>query len=249
MSSVSCSQDALFRLFGGTPAEETVPAVAVAVPVTDTVVAPGATALIRWADIAKDAGTSIKVVAQRRNATDEAIGAALVLVEGRDALEDGEGDVFNWDITGVRVGNYEITVTINAPDGFEASDVSDGMLQVTTALPVPTLTFTAPGGADETFNPGDTFDITWTDNGTANSDAALMLGLDLDFDHEEGDEIVLLRDQALSTDDNAGSFSFTGVDENGDAVPADSYVVFAIVDDGANDPVTSEATGQLIVSP
>lgn len=248
-TSVSCTEDALLRLFGGTLVDETVPAVAVAVPVTNTVVAPGAAALIRWADIAKDEGTSIRVVAQRRNATDEAIGAAIVLVEGRDALEDGEGDVFNWDIAGVRVGDYEITVTISAPDGFEASDVSDGMLQVTTSLPVPTLTFTAPGAADVTFNPGDTFEITWTDNGSANPDAVVVLGLDLDFDHDEGDEIVLLRDQALSTDGNTGSFSFTGVDENGDAVPADSYIVFAIVDDGANDPVSSEATGQLIVAP
>ncbi|MCZ6682264.1 MAG: hypothetical protein O7B26_03710 [Planctomycetota bacterium] len=249
MLSLSCTEDALLRLLGGTPAGPTEPAVAVASPVLNIVLSPGAMAPIRWADIATEVGTSIKVVAQRRNATDEPIGAAIVLLEGRDALEDGAGDVFNWDITGVRVGEYDITVTISSPDGFEASDVSDGSFRVTTALPVPTLTFTAPGAADETFNPGDTFDITWTDNGSANADALVVMGLDLDFDHDEGDEIVLLRDQALSTDGDAGSFSFTGVDENGDAVPAESYVVFAIVDDGVNDPVTSEATGQLIVAP
>ncbi|MFQ5423396.1 MAG: hypothetical protein ACE5F9_05385 [Phycisphaerae bacterium] len=244
-----CSSNALQGLFGGTPVPNPVPAVAVAVPAADTPVAPGAAAIIRWADIAPDAGTVISVRAQRRNATNEADGPELVLLDGRDAVADGDGDIFEWDITGVRVGNYDIRVIITAPDGTTAEDTSDGRFMVTTALPVPTLAITAPGATDETFNAGDMFVITWTDNGTTNTDAKVVLGLDLDFDHTEGDEIILLRDQPLSTDDDTGAFTFSGVDENSTTVPPESYVVFAIIDDGANDPVEAEAVGRLIIAP
>ncbi len=239
------------QLFGtATAGADLAPAVAVAEPAADTTVALGAAAIIRWADIAVDAGTSISVRAQRRDpGTDEAIGAELMLLDDRDALEDGDGDILQWDINGVRVGEYQIRVIISAPDGTTAEDTSDGNFMVTTALPVPTLSFSNPGAADVTFNPGDMLAITWTDNGSSNADARLTLGLDLDFDHDDGGEIILLRSELLSTDGDDGSFTFTGVDVDGNAVAANTYVLFATLDDGANDPVDVDATGSLIVSP
>lgn len=251
LSGLACAEDFLNQLLGTSPpGADLAPAVAVAEPNTDTTVAPGAAAIIRWADIATDAGTAIAVRAQRRDpGTDEAIGSELTLLDGRDAMEDGDGDILEWDITGVRVGEYEIRVIISAPDGTTAEDTSNGKFMVTTALPVPTLTFTNPGATDVTFNPGDMLGITWTDNGSSNSAAKLTLGLDLDFDHDGGDEIILLCDQDLSTDADTGSFSFTGVDVDGNAVAANTYVVFATIDDGANDPVDVDATGQLVVNP
>jgi hypothetical protein len=234
-------------------------AVAVVQPAGPTTAAPGANPVIQWADIATVPATVVRVRAQRQNELAEDIGDPVHLIgdgttgSGRDALADGEADKIQWDIIGVRVGDYVITVTIEAPDGTTASAVSrdeergtEGVITVTTALPVPTLSFTAPGAGDSTVSAGDTFDITWTDNGTANTEALLTLGLDTDDDHQGGNEIILLRDQPLSDSDNAGQFTFNFLDQNGDAVADDTYTVFAILDDNANDPVTVEATGQLI---
>ncbi len=225
-------------------------------------VSPGIEAVIQWADIATVPGTVVRVAAQRQNAILENVGDPIQLVgdgtpgSGRDALADGDADIFIWDFTGVRIGDYVIIATIETPDGQTLTAVSrdeargtTGVLTIKTALPVPTLAFTAPGAADETFNAGGTFDITWTDNGEANVEAMLTLGLDIDNDHENGNEIILLRDWLLSLDGNAGTFTFVGFDENGDTVPDDTYTVFALIDDRANDPVTVKATGKLIVAP
>ncbi len=242
--------------------DDPAPAIAIAEPAGATNATIGVAGIIRWADIASTPGTSVRISAQRQSNLQEDIGDPIQLVgdgttgSGTDALADGESDVFLWDVTGVRVGDYVITATMDVPDGTTISVVSrdndrgtSGVITVTTALPVPTLNFTAPGAADETVTTGNTFDITWTDNGQNNADALVTLGLDTDDDHESGNEIILLRDQLLSTDGNAGMFTFAFLDENGNTVPDDGYTVFAIVDDNANDPVTREATGMLVLNP
>jgi hypothetical protein len=244
------------------PADALELGVAVTQPNEATTVAIGAEAIIQWADIATLPGTVVRITAQRQNDLLEDIGDPIELVgdgtpgSGRDAVADGDSDMYFWDITGVRVGDYVIIATIEAPDGTTATALSrdndrgtTGVVTVTTALEVPTLTFTAPGSADETVTIGSTFDITWTDNGDANSEAVLVLGLDVDDDHESGNEIILLSDEPLSTSGASGLFTFAFLDENGDTVPTDTYTVFAILDDHANDPVTVEATGSLIAAP
>jgi hypothetical protein len=249
LTSSGCSIPAILAVLGQTPEEPQEPAVSVAQPAVETNLMAGSTGLVRWADIATEPGTVVNVIAQRKNEIDESTGDPITIATNRDALVDGDGDVANWDVTGVRVGMYDIIATISSPDGFTAEDTSDARFIVTTTLPVPTFTFTAPGATDVTFNPGDTFNFTWTDNGEANADAVVILGIDLDFDHDEGDEIILLRDQPLSADGNNGLFAFMGQDADGNPVAPNTYTVFATVDDGVNDPVTEEATGQLIVNP
>ena len=237
-------------------------AVSIVQPAAAVTAAPGVTTVIQWADIASTSGSSVQVSAQRESNLGEAIGDVIHLIgdgtpgSGRDAVGDGNNDVYEWDITGVRVGDYVITVTIEAPDGTTATAVSrdlirgtTGVIQIITALPAPELAFTAPGAGDQTVNVGNTFDITWTDNGTANAEALVMLGLDTDTDHESGNEIILFRAAALSDNDDTGTFTFSFMDENGANVPTGTYTVFAIVDDGANEPVTSSATGSLILAP
>jgi len=242
---------ARFLLTGETPDDPDAPpavAVAVAQPSTNANALLGSTTTIRWADVAEDAGTVVSVVAQRRNNLDEATGPEIPLVTDRDALQDGDADEFEWEVEGILVGSYAITATITAPDGTTSTAEGAGRINVTTNLPVPTLTFTNPGAANITLNSGGTLTLTWTDNGSANADARLTLGLDLDFEHTEGDEIILLSDQLLSTGGNAGSFDFTGVDENGNTVANNASILFAVIDDGAHDPVSVTATGRVIVA-
>lgn len=237
-------------------------AVSVVSPATPTTAAPGVAAIIRWADIATIPGTSVRVIAQRQNNLQENIGDPIQLVgdgsvgSGKDALADGDGDTFEWDITGVRVGDYLITAIIESPDGQSATALSrdddrgtTGVLTVTTSLPVPAFTFTAPGATDVTVTTGNTFNITWTDNGNSNADARLTLGLDLDTDHDNGNEVILLSNDPLSNGGNTGTFVFGFLDEDGNTVPDGTYNVFAIVDDNANDPIERMATGLLLLNP
>jgi len=229
---------------------------------TRAVLTPGVETIIQWADLAEIEGTVVRITAQRRNNLNEDTADPIELIgdgtagSGRDALSDGENDFFNWDITGVRVGQYILIATIETPTGEMAQVMSTdedrgtiGAITVATALPVPTLTFTAPGATDETVTTGNTFDITWTDNGNTNADALVTLGLDPDDDHTSGNEIILVSNQPLSENGNAGQFTFFFQDENGDTVPDGDYTVFARVDDNANDIVTSEATGLLQLNP
>ncbi len=264
LSGATCSGlDLLFGPFLNDGASDSALTLAVAVvqPAATVNAVPGVTTVIQWADIAPTAGTVVRVVAQRQDSLGENLGDPIHLIgdgtpgSGRDALADGDNDVYLWDITGVRVGDYVITVTLEAPDGTTAQSVSrdtdsgtTGLIRVTTALPKPTLTFTAPGATDETVN-GGTFEITWTDNGIANAEALLTLGLDADSNHDSGNEIVLLRDAPLSDDLEAGTFTFSGVDENGGAIAGGTYRLFARLDDGVNQIVTVEATGRLIWNP
>lgn len=236
--------------------------IAIVQPITAVTAAAGAPTIIQWADIAKVSGTTVRVTAQRQDSLQADIGDPLQLVgdgsvgSGREALSDGQSDIFDWDITGVRVGDYVITLTIESPEGASKSVVSrdanrgtTGVITVTTALPVPTLTFTNPAATDVTATAPTAVNLTWTDNGASNAGALLTLGLDTDGEHDGGNEFLLVRNEPLSTDGNTGTFNFAYVDADGNAVPAGTYQVFARLDDNANNIVTVTATGRLIVVP
>ncbi len=244
--------------------------IAVVHPVGVESTAAGSTATIQWADIASLSGTVVRVQVQRLavngNTTlpDAFTGPVIQLIgdgtpgSGRDALSDGENDIFRWDTTGVRVGRYMATITIEAPDGTTESVLSldqdrgtTGVVNITTTLPTPTLTFTAPGAADATVTTGNTFNITWNDNGNSNAAARLTLGLDIstDTNHNDGNEIILLSNDPLSTDGNTGSFTFNFLDQDGNGVADGTYTVFARIDDNAHDVVTVSATGKLLLNP
>ena len=242
--------------------------IAVVHPVGVETVNAGVLATVQWADITSVAGTGVRVQAQRLavsgNTTlpDAFTGPVIFLIgdgtpgTGRDAVADGENDIFRWDTTGVRIGRYLITMTIEAPDGTSKTVKSldedrgtNGVVNITTNLPIPALTFTAPAAADVTVTTGNTFNITWTDNGNNNADTRLTLGLDPDDNHANGNEVILLSNDPLSTDGNTGSFTFNFLDQDGNGVADGTYTVFAQLDDNAHDVVTVEAGGQLILNP
>ncbi len=265
MGSLGCT--VLDFVFGPLPADEILNTdlelgIAIVQPAAPVTAAQGVATIVQWADIARIPGTSVRVTAQRRNDVDEDVGDPIHLVgdgnpgSGRDAIGDGANDIYDWDITGVRVGDYVITATIEAPDGTSRTVLSrdpergtTGSIMITTELPVPTLAFTAPGTDDQTLATGDTFVIAWTDNGEANPEAVLTLGLDSDEEHDSGNEIILVSNQPLSEAGNAGQFTFFFQDQNGNPVADGSYTVFAHLDDNANDVVTVEATGRLLLNP
>ena len=240
-------------------------AISIQLPTTELNVAAGTKTTLAWSDIAKLPGTTVRLQAQRVASVGNVIsgygftGPVINLIgdgspgSGHDAVSDGVNDTFVWDVTGVRVGKYLITATIDAPDGTSKSAVSadsnhntDGLIVVTTTLAAPTLTFTNPGANDVTATSPNPVTLTWTDNGNTNADAQITLLLDPDANHTSGNEIILAH-IPLSDNANTGSFDFNYVDENGNTVPGGTYTVAARLDDNVNDVVIVEATGKLNV--
>ena len=134
--------------FGEVPITDLELGIAITQPSQAVTAAPGVATIVQWADIATLEGTVVRVTAQRRNTLDEDVGDPIELVgngkpgTGREALGDGANDIFEWDITGVRVGDYVIIATIEAPDGTSLTTISRdsdrgtvGVITVTTALP------------------------------------------------------------------------------------------------------------------
>jgi hypothetical protein len=262
-------------LYGPVPVPESVNrnteidlAVTISQPVANVSAAAGTNQVLQWADIATIAGTVVRVQAQRQAVQGNVLlknsftGPPIFLVgtgtpgTGGDALADGDSDKFTWNLTGVRVGTYLITVTVESPDGTTKTAISNdsdlgtvGAITVTSTIGPPILNFTAPAAADVTVTTGNTTNITWTDNGAANAAALMTLGLDTDDQHESGNEILLFTGQPLSTDGNTGTFTFNFLDENGNTVPDGTYTVFAIIDDNVNDIRRVEATGKLVLNP
>src|SRR5690606_33096550 len=99
--------------------------IAIVQPAGAVMAAPGVDTVVQWADIASVDGTVVRITAQRRNDLDEDDAEPIHLVgdgtpgSGRDAIADGDNDRVVWDITGVRVGDYVIIATIEAPDRSE----------------------------------------------------------------------------------------------------------------------------------
>ena len=239
--------------------------IAIQVPTTSVPVQGGDTTTLAWSDIAKEAGTTVRLQAQRVASIGSTVsgygftGPVINLIgdgtpgSGRDAVADGQNDAFDWDTTGVRVGSYLITAIIESPDGMSQTAVSadlerntEGLIVISTTLPAPTLAFTNPGNTDATATSPTVFPIKWTDNGTANPDAGIVLMLDPDSNHNNGNEIGIGRD-VLSNDGNSGEFDFNYVDERGDAVPTGTYSVVARLDDNVHDIVTVSSIGKLNV--
>ena len=89
---------------------------------------------------------------------------------------------------------------------FDIDRGTDGVVEITTTLPGADAHVHRASAADVTVTTGNTFNITWNDNGNANADARMTLGLDTDDDHNNGNEVILLRDDPLSNDGNTGTF-------------------------------------------
>lgn len=250
-----CNLDFITAVLNTLTTGNAAPQISVVQPLTTRNAAPGAAATIQWADTATVAGTFVTLKVERIDpATRDKI-SEIVLIPSRDALADGDSDKFDWDVSGIIVGNYSPVVRIESPDGQSQEKRAPGDFVITSALPVPTLTFTNPAATDVTIPAAGSATLTWTDNGVANASTLITLGLDTagTTDRNSGDEIIIARDIPASNDGNNGSFVFNRVDADGAAVVAGTYILFARLVDGLHDnlgkPITVDAVGRLVLSP
>jgi hypothetical protein len=223
-------------------------------PLTTQNASAGAAAQIQWVDVATQFGTVIDLRVDRVDPATRAVISQIVLLTRQDALADGDADLFNWDVTGVVVGSYQPVIRLSAPDGRSIEKRATGDFNVQSALPVPLLAFSTPGGADVTVAAGGTLTIQWSDNGTMNPETRITLGLDLNSNHLEGNEILIVNNLPASDGGDSGSFVFSRVDANGAAGPPNTYFLFARLEDRAHDdgtglPIIVNATGRVIVAP
>lgn len=250
-----CNTDLILYFLGASTTTNPPPQMAITFvkPATTQNAPLGAPAEIQWADIAPVAGTFISLKVDRIDPVTREIISELQLIASRDAQADGDNDLFAWDVTGVIVGTYQPVITIQSPNGQTQTTSAPGDFNVTSTLPVPTLTFTNPGATDVTIpNPGSTT-ITWTDNGVANPDTRITLQLD-PTSGSSGDERTIAQNIDAGADGNNGSFNFDRNDVDGNPVPPGTYTLVAtlvddIHDNGQGGPITVSAVGRIILDP
>ncbi len=250
-----CNPDLITYFLGGFPTTgPDIPKLAITfvTPVTTQSVSAGAPATIQWADIASITGTFINLKVNRVDPATREVITTITLIPSRDAIGDGDNDIFEWNVDGVIVGSYQPVIAIFSPEGGSQTTSAPGDFNVTSAIPAPTLTFTNPGATNVTIpNPGN-LNITWTDNGSANPDTKITLQLDPTAG-TPGDERTIAQDISAAPD-NTGSFNFNRNDVNGNPVPPGTYTLTAILVDGIHDngqggPITVSAVGKVILDP
>ncbi|MFO0973588.1 MAG: hypothetical protein U1A27_09140 [Phycisphaerae bacterium] len=250
-----CNPDLVLFILGARPQQgPELPTLAVtfANPVTTQNVAPGAPFTIQWADVAMVAGTTATLRVERVDPVSrETISEIPLTVE--DALADGDADKFDWNVIGVIVGNYQPVITLAAPDGTNVTARATGDLVVTSALPVPTLSFTNPAAADVPVAVGNNVNLTWTDNGVANGDTVITLRLDPTPNAPaSGDERTIATVNA-SDNGNNGTFNFTTVDSDAMQIAPGTYTLSATLNDGVHDdngaPLRVTAVGRVVITP
>lgn len=250
---VGCTTELFYALIGANQQPSPL-AISFVQPVTTRNVSSGAPATIQWADLASIPGTSVDVRVERVDPGTRSVISTISLVTARDALADGDSDKFDWDVTGITVGSYQPVVHIAAPDGRNSEVRAPGDFNVTSATPVPTLTFTNPGASDVSVATGGNVNITWTDNGVANTLTQITLRLDpTPADRNSGDEITIAQNIAASDGGTTGTFAFNTNDVNATPVPQNTYTLFAVLVDGVNDnlgqPIQADAVGRIIITP
>lgn len=229
-----------------TAAEGTTRAIDITEPSEAAVVSAGDVVQINWAasNLSGEPGTVRLSAESRLDLT------RRVLVENLALNGTGGSGEFSWDTTGFD-GPYAVVAEL-VTTSRTVEDVAGAIITVDVA---PVFTWSAPA-SDETFTTGETperpITLSWT---VRDRNATVRIGLDEDADHGEftndpndtsRNEIVLVeRDVDASTTDD--TFSFTGTDSAGTAVPEGRYFVFAIVNDGQNDDVVAEAAGRVRV--
>lgn len=211
-----------------TPADvdSTTLSIVIVSPSTDTSVPQGSTVVIRWtaANLTGETATVSLTVESRRDLSVTTL-VADAPADGTDGLRE-----YSWE-TGDFSGEYVLRAELATPSQT-ASATADGRVTVD---PPPTFNFTGPT-TDQSIDLGESpvreVTISWIggdNNGTA------RIGIDPDLDHGDGgDNEVFIRQIELPDPSSEGTLDWDGTDENGDAVDADSYYVFALLSDGIN---------------
>lgn len=147
---------------------------------------------------------------------------------------------FTWDTTSFVSGDYAVVVRAETP----SRSTEAGSLGRIFINEPPSFRFTRP--EETTAVPeGGVLPITWTAS-DVNADGTVDLLLDLDLEHESGNEIAILRGRRLPGAEGNDVFDFAGTDVNGNPVPFGTYSLFARVRDAVNEELVVEADAQII---
>lgn len=200
-------------------------------PDADRSVAEGDTLTISWtgANTTGDAVTVAVVAESRDDLSTTTLTTSSTITNGS----------YDWDTSGYS-GSYKIRITATAGDQ-SIEKVSDAM--ITIDLP-PTFEFTAPT-EDVTFDPNNTLLISWV---AGDSSASLEIGLDVDQDHTNDDEILIAQPDV--PDPAAEDYlEWDGTTTSGsDVAGGVTYYLYAILSDGINPDVIVESPYRITVT-
>ncbi len=203
------------------------PTVVVSQPDSDKEIATNESVSVAWtADDPDDDATITVWYDADEDATFDRSNPPANIIE--DDIGEDETSV-NWDTTGVAEGTYSIFVTIDDGSSDPITDAAPGRITVPNA--VPKLTFTQPTD-DVTVVIGSTVMIAWNAEDAEDNVVDINLYVDLDTDHENGNETLIKADA-----DNSGSWPWDPEQES-ELVPG-RYFLVARVDDGVRADDTS----------
>jgi len=205
----------------------------------------GETVEFSWIDDDPDSNATIDILLDD-DANPENGSPGETVVATTDEDPDGAGDSLSWTVAGVAPGTYFFYARIS--DGASQM-TSPGTLTITVANTTPTLTFTEPAALTESDLAGAApITISWNDaDPDATDNALIQLGIDVDQDHNNGNEIFIRRDIDEDPDGADDSINWDLTDADGNAVPTGVYFVFGIISDGRAQPQIAEAPGRVLV--
>ncbi len=217
------------------PREGTKLIVSLTAPDAAKTVRQGDTVGIRWtfSNLTGSSGTVTIVAESRTNL------ARTTLTSAAASGPRGQG-AYTWDTTGFE-GPYSIVATITG-GGLEYSTTSVGL--VTVDAP-PKFTFEAPT-EDVAFTPGESDQLAIRYTGSDNESGKVKLGLDVDTNHRNENEIIINEDD-LPKKPEAKTYYWNGKSKSGEVVKADTYYLFARLEDARNEPTFVTATARIKV--
>lgn len=212
-------------------------AAAISAPATSRSVPQGAAVQVKWsATNTSGKSATLRVFVEARPGL-----ARTTLVEGIPISGAAVSDTLTWDTTSFAAAAYRIFVEVT---NGELTRDAQAAGEITVNGPA-LFFFTSP--TTDTTLPADgniTLGFTLRD---PEGEGAVRLGIDLDADHSNANEIFI-GEVALPDDTKADMFEWNGADEDGNAVDAGAYNLFALVDDGINPIQTVNGLARLIVT-
>ncbi|MCA9243582.1 MAG: hypothetical protein KDA32_06485 [Phycisphaerales bacterium] len=219
--------------------------VAIRAPARSRVVPTGSKISIEWT-VGNAAGgdTIVDVIVRSREDFSETI------IEGGVRVEKaGQIQTTIWDTTDFPRGQYGIRVRAKAGDEEDEVDAAGEI----TLDEAPSFVFTEPFEDTELMdldpnddNPDAREIVIRYSAGDPEGAATAQIGIDPGPTHTTGNEIVI-TEVDLAVDETLESFTWDGTDQSGQNVAAGEYFLYALVDDGVNEPQIIDGLAKIIV--
>lgn len=205
-------------------------ATSVTTPEADRTILAGTAISVRWG-LVNRTGQEATVIIEAERRDDR----SRTKIFEQTTFETLIARTTSWDTTDFPSGDYAVLVRA-AVGELTAEAGSPGRIFINAPA---SFRFTAPT-TDTTLPLNGTVTIAWTAF-DGDGDGRVTIGVDVDANHDSGNERTILADRTLPRTSTADSFNWDGRDTSGEILPAATYNVFADVTDSLHEAAVVEA--------